>query len=84
MALTVSKSTMTGSEVEYTIPLGTKHIYFRPPAADVTIATTTGGSTWTLTATEVYNNNFAVNEFESQTIFMTGTNSQIVQIMLES
>ena len=78
--LTVAKSTMTGSEVEYTIPAGTKQIFFRPPAANFTIATESSGDTWTVEASEIYLHTFPVKE--SQTLYLTGTNGQVVEIML--
>lgn len=46
--LTVANVTMTGSEVTYAIPSGTRRIHFRPPAANVTIATTASGATYTI------------------------------------
>ena len=83
MALTVSSKTMTGSEVSYVIPHGTRKIYFQPPAANVTMATTAGGATWTITATEVYLNGFNVNQ-GTQTLYFNGTNAQVLGILLES
>ena len=83
MAITVTSKTMTGSEVEYAIPPGTRRIYFQPPAADVTMATTSAGAVWTITASEVYRNGFDVNT-GTQTLYFNGTNSQVLKILLES
>jgi len=84
MALTITKVDLTGSEVEYAIPAGTRRIFFQAPANDVTIATSTGGSVWTITATEIYlNGGFNVNN-GTQTLFVTGTNGQDLIVLLES
>jgi len=79
---TITSSTMTGAEVEYTIPKGTRKIYFQPPAADVTVATTSSGAVWTITASEVYRNGFNVNR-GGQTLYLTGTSGQVLKILLE-
>jgi len=85
--ITVTSKAMTGSEVTYDIPPGTRRIYFQAPAANVTMATTVAGTAgatvWTLTATEVYLNGFDVNK-GTQTLYFKGTNEQILIILLES
>ena len=48
MALVIANQTLTGSEVAYTIPADTHTLYLKAKTGDLTVATETGGDTWTL------------------------------------
>lgn len=71
MALVITNQTLSGSEVSYTIPDDTASIAFQASGGAITMATTSGGDTWTIADgdKEALSNRSLVG----QTLYFNGT-----------